>query len=298
MAPKSARLLLILASVFALSAWSLHRWGVTTYLLGIWGPLNHPSPNSNRTQDILLTSPAPKGQVLILHGLNFDAEGMRPLAEVFQELGFNVLAPRLAAHRGNFDEMYSQLQTTWQEQIEAWGKIGPRPLVCVGYSMGGLVVIAAHMQDHVHCDYLFAFSPALSLRTPEWVIQFGRRLLPEKIKFPSAIPSAYRHFDQISLNPSFSLFDTLITLRGLFAQGKKFLSPGLVILDDRDQVVNSAGVRALIRAYFPNVEVIPLQAEPLDEKHAFHMLIDEKHTGTTQWKFIKEKIRSTLPIQK
>ncbi|HMN67439.1 MAG TPA: hypothetical protein PKC28_02775 [Bdellovibrionales bacterium] len=276
----------------ALLAITLHYWGITTYFIGAFGPGAARSQHSSRTKDIRLASGS-AGGALLLHGLNFDAEGLRELSLELNAMSLNVLTPRLHAHRGAEAEMFMDSLPVWRAQIATWADEIGRPLVCVGYSLGALLLLERHAAGAIVCDVFVGFSPAFALRAPDWFIRGSRAVLPDWARFPSAIPVRYRHFDNVGLGPSYALHDSLVSLRSAAARPSELR--GLIFMDERDEVVDARGVRAFVDARFPHFEWVSLRAAGVDERHAHHLLVDERHVGPQQWRLILDKIRKLIP---
>ena len=285
--------------LLSLTAFALHRWGVTTYLVGVTSPLRHPSPHSQRHDDVFLRAKATKrkarGSALVVHGLNFDAEGLRELAQVFQSQGFNTYVPRLFAHRGRHDEMTGEVRAAWESQFKEWKHSNLEdPLICAGFSLGALLILEQQLHGHLDCKFYFGFSPALVLRTPDWVIEAANRLLPRNLTFPSAIPYQYRHFDLITLGPSYALFEILKRFTQSLTQSHPLPLQGYIAIDPNDEVINAPATIALVEKYFPKLRILRLKSLDMDEKHAHHILIDSKHVGEEQWQRLTTEIGKDL----
>jgi esterase/lipase len=285
---RKRRWLIVLFLVIGLLAWRLHTWGITTYFIGIASNKGLESEKKNRTTDIEITSDQHIGAALILHGLNFEAEGMRPLGQMLNTLGLNVKIARLYAHRDQPQEMTGAIRSEWVSQISTLNRTLSRPRLCVGYSMGALLAAEQHLHGSLECDGLLFFSPAFALRTPDWIIRLSRTIIPAQIMFPSAIPQPYRHFDTIHLGPTFAFFDTLVSFRAARTERP---TPGLIIIDDRDEVIDAKESVRMAKSIFPKIEVIRIKAWDLNERHANHILIDEKHVGPKQWTDIVQRVR-------
>lgn len=269
-------------------------WGISAYVGGLAESLSEESPHSKRTEDVVLSVENPIGSAIVLHGLNFDAEGMKPIARLLQNAGFNVLAPRLVGHKADPESVFSLQREAWNEQIKIWSKGLSGPLICSGYSLGGLLLLERHISQDIHCDYFLGFSPALSVHVPAWVMDTVRAVWPSRMLVPSGIPFKYRHFDFIGLMPTFSTFDILSEFDKELSIKKQLPLKGTIFIDPRDLVVNAQGVKELTQAYFPNFKFIEIQALTLDERHAYHMLIDEEHVGISQWTRMAELVREDL----
>lgn len=280
--------------VVVLGVFAFRGWGISAYVGGLTKSLTEQSPHSKRTEDVVLSVKNPIGSALVLHGLNFDAEGMRPIARLLQNAGFNVLAPRLVGHKADPESVFSLQREAWNQQIKLWSMGLMKPLLCVGYSLGGLLLLERHISQDIHCDYFLGFSPALSVHIPTWAVDTVRAVWPSRILVPSGIPFKYRHFDFIGLMPTFSTFDILSEFGKELSVKKIVPLKGVIFIDPRDLVVNAQGVKELTQTYFPNFKLVEIQALPLDERHAYHMLIDEEHVGASQWTKMVESVREDL----
>lgn len=283
------------AGLFLLSVGYLSfAWGVWPYVFSVSGTIM-PSPNTKKTAGNMLFKPNAKGEVLLVHGLNFEADKMMPLAHVFFDAGFLVKVPRLAGHRGNLAETFYDPTPNWIAQFGEIAKQEKGPTVCAGYSMGGLLVVERFLAGQIQCAKFVLFAPAFASLTPEYAAAFLQAVLPASFQVPSGIPGDYKHFDRLGLAPTFA---TLNAVRRLHQQLKnlngKALPPGLIFSDVRDSVVDGQKMRDMVREYFPQWRVVDLEALPLEEHHAFHMVIDEPHLGATQWSKMTVEINAFL----
>ena len=126
----------------------------------------------NRTFE--LVPPAPKGAVLLLHGLSDSPYSLRAIGERLHAEGYRVLGLRLPGHGTAPSGL---VDATWQDWAAATrlatrhlrAAVGPdRPLVTVGYSNGGALAVEhelAHLggEDLPRVDRLVLFSPAIGV---------------------------------------------------------------------------------------------------------------------------------------
>ncbi len=288
----------ILGGALALSvlavAYLLHTWGVWGYIRSVAGPIQ-PSPNSHKSAGTLLYKAFAKGEVLLIHGLNFDADKLLPLAHVFHEAGYQVKVPRLAGHRGNLKETFSDTSQAWNDQFNEFNKDFKTPEVCSGYSLGGLLPVERFLNGKLNCERFVLFAPAFSTNTPGRAAEFLEAVLPRDFQVPSGIPGDYKHFAHLGLGPTFALMKAVNRFSGALENlAGKNIPPGLVFLDPRDNVINASMVRDIVKKYFPKWKLVEVEALPLNESHGFHMIIDEVHLGPTQWKIIKDEITAFL----
>jgi alpha-beta hydrolase superfamily lysophospholipase len=99
----------------------------------------------NRTFE--MTPPAVRGGALLVHGLTDSPYSMRPIGEALQAEGFQVLALRMPGHGTVPGALTQAVAEDWMAAVRMGvrhvrGAIGPdRPLVLVGYSNGGALVM-------------------------------------------------------------------------------------------------------------------------------------------------------------
>lgn len=289
--------LLIAAALLlgALAIYLVYSWGLWTYAISISGDIA-PSPNARRSDDVFLRAERPKGSILLLHGLNFDASKLIPLAELLRNNGYSVLVPRLVGHRGAIEETLTVPTELWFNQIAEWQAGLERPLICVGYSLGGLLVLERQLQAELKCERMILFAPALRLRTPGMLAEFFMRMTPSSFTVPSGIPNAYMHFDHPGLGPTYALTQVLARFnRQLAEKAHHTIPPGLAFIDPRDQVIAPNLVESVILEKFPEWKIIEVRAQDLNENHAFHLIVDEPHVGAQEWEHIKQEISDFLP---
>ncbi len=271
-----------------------YSWGLWTYIFSISGTVP-PSPNARRSDDTFFKADGATGRVLLVHGLNFDASKLHPLAELFVAEKQSVLVPRLAGHRGAIEETLSVPTEIWFSQVREWKAGLESPLTCAGYSLGGLLVTERYLKGELECSGFVLFAPAFALRTPGVLADFLIRMTPSSFTVPSGIPQAYMHFDHPGLGPTYALAQVLQSFDRLLKEKKgQAMPPGVVFIDPRDQVIAPEQVRERIRDHFPEWKIVEIEAVDLPENHAFHLIIDEPHVGAEQWLKIRNEIGSAL----
>lgn len=182
-----------------------HATGLYPYVRSILRPLR-PSMNDTRSDDIFISRKQPKGTVLLVHGMNFDASKMEPLGREMAQFGFEVFIPRLAGHRGLRSETHEYTAEKWSDQMLAWSdRLKPRK-ICSGFSLGGLLVVQNYLEGRIDCDRFLLFAPALALRTPIPVAEWVEKLWPMAFSIPSGIPDDYKHFSILGLATTFPIW--------------------------------------------------------------------------------------------
>lgn len=270
----------------------LWRFGALTYLTGVARSAGQASPYEKLTEDIVLPTPKPAGSALILHGMNVEAGAMRAIGATMQKYRYLAYIPRLAGHRGVPEETLVDQSETWQRQVEQWARALPGPRVCVGYSMGAVLLLEAQLAGRIDCARMVLFAPALSTHIPDWVVALLRPIWPLGLRLPSAIPVEYRHFARTGGGTSASYFKILESLRRLALDpiNLRKVPAGLVVLDERDQVVDAKLSLEFVARHFPTWRVEKVESLNLPERHAHHLPIDEKHVGTEAWARIEAAV--------
>jgi alpha-beta hydrolase superfamily lysophospholipase len=166
-----------LTLLVAAISYGLYSTGLYVYFKSIARPIQ-PSGFETADQDIVFKVPRPRGTVLLLHGMNFEASKLIPLGEVLHQMGYKVLIPRLAAHRGDAEDTKRDPTAIWQQQFEKWRTEIQGPLVCMGYSLGGLLVTSEHLKGRLQCERFILFAPALAARTSLSTVKFVEKIWP------------------------------------------------------------------------------------------------------------------------
>lgn len=151
------------------------------------------------------TPPAPRGGVLLLHGLTDAPYSVRGLATLYEQAGFAVIAPRLPGH-GTIPA--GLLDVRWQDwravvalaMRELRARVGPdRPLHILGYSNGGALALD-YTLDALDADgdalprpqQLVLVSPMIGLRPyaglSRWLPLFGGIEYFEKSRWLDILP--------------------------------------------------------------------------------------------------------------
>jgi len=283
-------------TVLSVLAYYFYTWGIWNYVFSVRGTIR-PSPNAHLSDDSFLKAEPPLGSVLLLHGLNFESSKMQEIAHIFLERKYSVLIPRLSGHRGAIEETLTVPTETWFKQFAEWKTALEKPLICAGYSLGGLLVTERYLSGELDCEKFILFAPAFALRTPHFVAELFAAITPSSLTVPSGIPHAYMHFDHPGIGPTFAATQTVDRFhKQLPGRKGKAMPPGLVFIDPRDKVIGPLKVKFLIQQHFPDWKIVDVNALDLDETHAFHLIVDEKHLGADQWRMINEEITRFLNL--
>ncbi len=167
---------------------------------GIADPLAQPV-NWNRTFE--LTAPAPRGGVLVLHGLSDSPYSMRALAERLNARGFHIIGLRLPGH-GTVPS--GLLDVSWKDwaaavrlaarELERHAGKG-KPLYIVGYSAGAALAVdyaiaRAQGEDLPPVSRMVLLSPAIGVSPAAalavWQQRIGRIIGVPKLAWTDILP--------------------------------------------------------------------------------------------------------------
>jgi alpha-beta hydrolase superfamily lysophospholipase len=124
-------------------------------------------PNDNRTFE--LEPEAPRGAVLLLHGLTDSPYTVRSLAPIFERRGLYVLALRLPGHGTAPSGLAWTTRGDWRAAVRlGWARAAERagdgPLYVLGYSAGGTLALDAILEANLPpLSRLFLVSPAIGI---------------------------------------------------------------------------------------------------------------------------------------
>lgn len=123
------------------------------YRYGRDSPLRAPAGMHDWNRSYQSTPPAPRGGVLLLHGLSDSPYSVRHLVERYERAGFAVIAPRMPGHGTLPAGLRSVRWEDWMAVVRvALGEVRARagtdtPLHIVGYSNGGALALKAAMDS-------------------------------------------------------------------------------------------------------------------------------------------------------
>jgi len=166
----------------------------------------------------------PWGAIVLLHGLTDSPYSVRAIAEIAQQEGLLVVAPRMPGHGLAPSAL---LDTTWQDWLavlrmavrHARTSIGPgRPLLLGGYSNGGALAVkyAVEFLDNSEMESpkcLYLFSPAIGVTRFAALASWHRALAAvpvfEKFRWESVLPEydpfKYQSFPKIAGHQTWAL---------------------------------------------------------------------------------------------
>jgi len=205
-----------------------------------------------------LTPAAPRGGVLLLHGLTDSPYSVRTLAALYADAGFAVIAPRLPGHGSVPAGLLDVRWQDWRAVVpiamrELRARVGPdRPLHILGYSNGGALALD-YALDALDADpadlppprQLVLVSPMIGLRPfaglSRWLPLFGGISYFEKSRWLDILPE-YNPFKYNSFPVNGAVQSYLLTTRlqarllALAASGRNRQLPPILgfqsVLDD------------------------------------------------------------------
>jgi alpha-beta hydrolase superfamily lysophospholipase len=233
-------------------------------------PTGYPR-NWNRTFE--LEAPAPRGGVLLLHGMSDGPYSLRALGEWLNRLGYHVVGLRLPGHGTAPAGLVS---AQWQDFAAATrlgarhlrARIGPdAPLFLVGYSNGAALAVEyalarAHGEELPKADALVLLSPAIGVSPAAALAVWQSRLsaIPglEKLAWNSLSPEydPYK-YGSFAVNAGDQVYqltrlidERMQALAG--TEGMQRLPPMLVFQSAADATVSAAAVvQTLLRRLAP-----------------------------------------------
>ncbi len=257
--------------------------------------MSRPSPA--RAGEIWLetTGSAPRGVVLLTHGLNGHPAAMDSLGRALADQGHVVFRPSFHGHWEDNDAFLRVAASHWEEDARRFHAIARTraaehgvPLFHVGYSMSGLIFQT--MREELRFDRRVLFAPALALHF--WYEPAMRiaRSVPW-IRFRSRIPKGY------GANPVSGLRST-IALNEFHRRwnGEPDRVPTLIWCDPRDELVHSEGL-ACLAGRGPAWQFRPVSTDGCTlPKRYHHLIIDEPSLGAAEWKRVTRETAEFLSV--
>lgn len=249
-----------------------------------------------------------QGVFLILHGLTIAPHKMNELGEMLAGLNYSSVQLSLKGHEAKNPEILVNSLEWEKEFIEAYQvakKLADnqhKPLYALGFSMGGLMVVKALLEEKIFLERAILFAPALKIA---WYAPLIKLIFPfpDSWKVPSFSPPEYRsHRDGIPISfyrAFFDIFDDFqSTLKKMSAEKIKALLNlnTLVFLHPDDELVSTLRIQKWIKTMSLNrwrVEILD-KAKSEDHPPFHHLMVNQKSLGLEQWERIREVIKSFL----
>ena len=239
---------------------------------------------------------APRGVVLVIHGLDIRPSRMGDISNALADSGFDVLRVALTGHRGSLAEMRTVSHEGWLEETflsycvarERASALGV-PLHAVGFSLGGALIEdllnqARAEKPVIESAVLFAPAVALTgLTKMGWLLNaFG-----QGFALPTRFIGGYRATNWLPMPAYNSTVATTHAVRG--SDMARSNIPTLVFGDRNDELVSTRGVARLARAKHLDAwtfERVKISAGPPFPFKLRHIIIDEQAMGRAQWQLM------------
>jgi len=238
---------------------------------------------------------------LLIHGLNQRPSTWQELIDELTEWGLDVLRVSLTGHRGlPFADMHQASADIWFEEFETARTIAANrhpdaPLYCLGFSLGGLLAVAAQIrQNRTMFDRQVLLAPALALRP---YTLFVRPMTWLYSSLPSRAPRAYRANRQ---GTTASAYRALFQIKSELSKagGLPILNtPTRVMMRNDDELVSYRGINRFITSHnldrWRLLTIPPLSGKMLDTSFR-HLIVDRKSMGDSVWRQMMVTIRDFL----
>jgi esterase/lipase len=252
------------------------------------------------------TAIEPRGNILLIHGLNLKPSKMLPLAQRLctPSNGLQCTILTLSGHEEDTSETMDGADAeTWKtETFEAIQSLRSKaiatrtPLFLVGYSLGGLMGTwgaQSRPEDNKIFDAMVLIAPAIF---PKWYTRITPYLpLPDHFHLPSKNHPEYRANPGTSLAAYRAMFTVINEV-----QSQKNLdqtlgkTPTLVFLNPRDELVSEDRTASWIK----KVRLTSWTSELIDgltsslTPHYQHLMVDEASMGAHAWESLIGKIEN------
>ncbi|OGQ79518.1 MAG: hypothetical protein A2289_05635 [Deltaproteobacteria bacterium RIFOXYA12_FULL_58_15] len=248
------------------------------------------------------SSPTPRAVALVMHGLNQEPSRMNELIVELNNMGVAVMRLDLIGHGS---DPISRQQTfasvdadTWRRQTRC-GYLLTReradvtgvPLVFVAFSLGALVGVDLVNGGGARFEAMVLLAPALCVH---WYAS-GVRLLSAwpGLVLPSSAPEA----DRANFGTPIAAYEALFALQeGLEPLARDRINvPTLVFIDEDDELVDAAALRAMIADYGLNRwQGISLRKSIDAEQTYHHVIAYQRAVGQQSWSAMLERIKRHL----
>ncbi|MBI5446011.1 MAG: alpha/beta hydrolase [Deltaproteobacteria bacterium] len=238
---------------------------------------------------------APKGAVLVSHGLNCSPGAMGAFVEVLTRAGFHVLqlafrTCRAPAERSSFHELWLEDFAAGYARLRELSQGLPR--YHLGFSLGGLVGTAFLQRDPAaRFERVVLLAPALSLRPAASILRLLVPLGSLGLSLPSFCPARYRNRRSTPLAEYRALLRLVREVEDLRPGTGAATIPTKVLMEPRDELVSYRGVKRWVqRNGSPGwcLELVRLDRQ-LGLRRP-HLLLDELAVGSSCWARLTREI--------
>jgi pimeloyl-ACP methyl ester carboxylesterase len=243
---------------------------------------------------------APREAFLVLPGLNLHPHRLDPLTDVLNTAGLAAVMPRLRGFAVPGDPALGRVRARdWVGDVDAAWRAAQARLPAaapslLGYSLGALLGLVWALDAGVALRRAVLLAPALRLRgRHRALIAALTPLLPGRLWVPSRAPASYR----------FHAGTTVAAYRALLALERRLRPrlqgwlrregagppPLLIAVSPQDELIATAPLAALARAWPERVTLLPLSHTPRPGYPA-HLGLDATTLGEAEW----QRLAATL----
>lgn len=244
-----------------------------------------------------------RGGVLLAHGLNMDPQSWREMIAFLNRLDFSVYRLELKGHRGlTFEDMLDVSAKQWLDQFCSAidfmiAHLPGVPLHLVGYSLGGLLGIAAQLQRRESCfERQVLLAPALALKLYTWLAIPLTRVVPFLI---SRSPNGYVANTRGASSAAYrALFDLKHDIRYAVNEEISLVNlPTLVLMRPSDELISYRGIKKLIQCRKLDkwqLADLPKKKRTYGKISFQHLIVDEKSVGELAWRQMTTQVEHFL----
>lgn len=257
-------------------------------------------PTNESSQLFTTQTPAARGVIILVHGLNQRPSSLNPLAQELQSLGYHCYRVTLRGHEQPEEPIFPH--SDWSSDvIEAYKKTQQRhpnlPISLIGYSLGGLLI--THVLDthpEIRPEAVVLLAPALSLRLLPQTGYLLTLLPPLSWTMPNMAPPYYRRFRQTPLFWYRNTFTLYSETRKLRSYTRLQTIPTTILANPRDELVSLSGLQTWIddNRLSAHWKIEPIKPEITDPSIPGHVIIDQRSLGYPEWKRMLSILRGTL----
>ena len=246
---------------------------------------------------------APKGLVLVAHGLNLRPSKMRAIAEVIcqESTGYACRILSLPGHEESGPSRMKQVDAaSWKSAIrDEVARVATLsrelhvPAYFIGYSLGGLMgEWAIQQQDERVFEKVALIAPAIATRTLARSVAY--------LPLPGSVTLGSWNHPDYRANPGTSLaaYRAMFRVMGEFrsADLRKIDVPTLVFLNREDELVSDRKTERWIdRSGLRNWQVVIVPRLRPSIRPAYdHLMVDEAGMGAEAWQLLSTRLREFL----
>jgi hypothetical protein len=227
---------------------------------------------------------APRGIVLLTHGMNLKPSCMDEMAEEFRAAGYEVYRPALTGHCGENKNYLNITAAQWEADAMRVHKIADArarkskvPLFLVGYSFTPLIfqTLGLPFAKKIY------FTPALSTKfwfpALSWLANtFPNFTYDSKVPEPCAANPITGTRAIVALGEFLSRWDK--------GQGKKDTTPALVFAEPGDELLSFGGLEAVVKEHAAwKLESISNAGATIPKPY-HHMVVSPGALGMSEWR--------------